>query len=912
MLRSCSLCLLVAACLGPPAGLAQPGPYRIETVAGSSNIGDGGPATSAQITNIQGIALDSAGNLYLTDTDNARVRKVAANGTITTLAGTGVAGFSGDGGPATSAQLNLPYGLAVDSTGAVYVADLGNNRVRKITPGGTISTVAGNGAMLSAGDGGAATAASLMSPRNLAIDASGNLYISEFDGHRVREVAPTGTITTIAGTGVAGYSGDNGSPTQAQLAYPAGLAFDSGGSLYIADSGNNRVRRIMAGLIATVVGAGSTTLMTPVAVAVGSNATVYVADFNPEVHMLTASGGWSVFAGTASPGFSGDGGPATLAQLTQPRDLALDKSGDVFIADGVHVRKVNSSGVIQTVAGDGYLNAVGDFGTATNAVLYQPSGVSLDTQGNLYIADTGTQRVRQVTAAGVITTVAGTGTAAASTDDISSVTAALNFPMGVAVDSSGNLIISDTQNQRVREVTAGIIQTVAGTGVAGMGNANQPASQTQLNSPRNTCLASTGTLYLADTGNHRVLSISKTAVITIAAGTGTAGSSGDGQVAWLAQLNQPSACALDSAGNLYIADTGNNRIRRVTATGIISTVVGTGGAGSAGDAGPANAALLNAPRGIALDGNGDLFIADTGNNRIREVTAGGVIYTIAGQGAAGFAGDGGPGAAAQLNQPEGVLLDGSGNLYFADTGNNRVRELLPDSSSSNTTLPGGLTVVNAASQVSGSVAPGEMVAILGTNLGPATGVSAVFDQHGNLPQSLGQVEVQFDGVAAPLAYVQASQIYVQVPYSVSGQLSTQVQLSYQGQAEAAVGVPVTTAAPGLYAGAVNADGSFNSQLSPALRGSTIILYSTGEGLTNPADVTGQAAEAPCPQPVLPVSLKIAGVAATVVSAASAPGEVGTLQITATMPAATLVPSGAVQAVLTVGTAASPPITIWLK
>jgi trimeric autotransporter adhesin len=911
MLRSCSLCLLLA-WIAAPASFAQTGPYRIETVAGSSNIGDGGPATSAQITNIQGIALDGAGNLYLSDTDNARIRKVAANGTITTLAGTGVAGFAGDGGPATSAQLNLPYGLAVDGTGAVYVADLGNNRVRKIASNGTISTLAGNGAMISAGDGGQATAASLMSPRNLAIDASGNLYVSEFAGHRIRKVASDGSISTIAGTGAAGFSGDNGPPGQAELAYPAGLTFDSGGSLYIADSGNNCVRRIMAGLIATVAGTAGTTLTTPVAVAVDAKATLYVADFNPMVHMLTSNGTWSVFAGESTAGFSGDGGPASLAELTQPRDLALDKNGDVYIADGVRVREVSSLGVIKTVAGDGYLNAVGDFGTATNAMLYQPSGVTLDTAGDLYIADTGTQRVRQVSPGGIITTIAGTGMAGTSSNNISSVTAALNFPMGVGLDSNNNLIISDTQNQLVRQVTAGIIQTVAGTGVAGLGSANQLASQTELNNPRSTCTSKSATVYIADSGNHRVLSIAKTSVISVAAGNGTAGATGDGQVAWLAQLNQPSACALDSAGNLYIADTGNNRIRKVTPTGVISTVAGTGTTGSAGDEGPASAALLNGPRGIAVDSNNDLFIGDTGNNRIREVTADGVIHTIAGQGTAGFTGDGGPGTAAELNAPAGVLLDGSGNLYVADTGNNRVRELVPDSSSTNSTAPGGLTMVNAASQASGSVAPGEMVAIQGTSLGPATGVSATFDSNGNLPTVLGQVVVQFDGTAAPLAYVQASQIYVQVPYAVSGNQTTQVQVSYQGQAVGAVGIPVTTAAPGIYSGVLNSDGTFNSQLSPTARGSTITLFATGAGVTNPASVTGQAAKSPGAPPALPVSLKIAGAAATVISGASAPGEAGILEVVATTPAATVAPAGAVPVVLTVGTAASLPVTVWLK
>jgi len=911
MLRISSLCFLLA-CIAAPASVAQPGPYRIQTVAGSSNIGDGGPAIAAQITNIQGIALDGAGNLYLSDTDNARIRKVAANGTITTFAGTGVAGFSGDGGAATSAQLNLPYGLAADASGNVYVADLGNNRVRRISPNGIISTVAGNGTMASAGDGGPAGAASLANPRNVAIDSSGSLHIAEFSGHRIRKIGADGTIATIAGTGVAGFSGDNGAPVQAQLAYPAGLAFDSGGALYIADSGNNRVRRIMAGLVATVAGGIGSPLTTPVAVTVGSNSTLYIADYSEIVHVLTTGGTWMPFAGAGGAGFAGDGGPAAAALLTQPRDLVLDKSGTLLIADGVRVRKVNSTGTIQTMAGDGYLNAVGDFGTATNAVLYQPSAVSLDTAGNLYIADTGTQRVRQVSPGGTIITVAGTGTASASTDKIASVTASLNFPMGVGVDAGGNLLISDTQNQRVREVTAGIIQTVAGTGIAGLGNANQLASQTQLNNPRNTCMAPSGTMYVADTGNHRVLSVPKSQLSTVALGTGAPGFSGDGAQAWIAQVSQPSACAVDATGNLYVADTGNNRIRKVTPAGIVTTVAGTSVAGSAGDEGPANVAQLNGPRGVAVDGNGNLFIGDTGNNRIREITADGVIHTIAGQSGAGFLGDGGPATAARLNGPAGILLDGSGNVYFADSGNNRVRELIPDSSASNDTLPGGLTVMNAASQAGGSVAPGEMVAITGSNLGPATGISALFDQNGFLPPVLGQVVVQFDGLAAPLAYVQASQIFVQVPYEVSGNQSTQIQLFYKGQVEAAAGVAVAVSAPGVYAGMVNADGSFNSQLQPAARGSNISLFATGAGVTNPTNVTGQATKGTGALPVLPVSLKIGGVAATLVSAVSAAGQTGVIQVVATIPAGSVVPAGPAQAVLTVGTAAAPPITIWLK
>ena len=384
-------------------GGSTPRTYHIETVAGSGLNGDQGPATAAQISSVQGIAMDRFGNLYLSDTDNHRVRRVSASGIITTFAGTGVAGFSGDGGPATTAQLNLPYGLAVDYNGNLYIADLGNQRVRRVAADGTITTVAGDGRKAASPDGGAAALASLLTPRNLAVDDAGTLYIAEFEGHRVRRIAADGKISTVAGTGQSGFRGDGSAAASALLSYPAGLALDRSGALYIADSGNNRIRKIYAtGAIGTVLGGSSSTAMSgPIAVAVDSAGTIYAADSSFVVRAFTVAGKWLDFAGTGAPGFTGDSGLAIKATIAAAHELmASPYSTGVFIADGIRVRSVDLSGFIHTFAGDGYVHSVGDGLPATAANLNQPTAVALDPAGNLYIADPGTQRVRQVIAKG--------------------------------------------------------------------------------------------------------------------------------------------------------------------------------------------------------------------------------------------------------------------------------------------------------------------------------------------------------------------------------------------------------------------------------------------------------------------------------------------------------------------------------
>ena len=893
--------------------------YQVETVAGSSRIGDGGPALAAQFSNIQGIAIDRLGNLYLSDTDNHRVRKVSG-GAVTTIAGTGVAGFSGDGKSALNAQLNFPYGLALDSAGNVYVADLGNQRVRRIGTDGIITTVAGTGRKASSPDGAAPTDTSLLSPRNVAADTAGNLYIAEFEGHRVRKLTPGGKLSTVAGTGVAGWSGDGGPASAAQINYPAGMAFDRAGALYFADSGNNAVRKVYAdGSIGTVLGRNpGTALYTPLAVAMDPAGTLYAADSTFVVRAFTTGGKWIGYAGTGVPGFSGDGGSAASAALNSVNDLAADLNGNLFIADGMRLRRVDPSGNIVTVAGDGYVHSVGDGGPATAAQLYQPSALTLDSTGNLFIADSGTERVRQVTPDGVITTLAGTGVAAwGAADGSPSSNVALNTPMGVAMDSSGDVLLADTYNHRVLLVTpARAIRAVAGTGTSGASPEGTPPLLAQLRGPRAVCVDRSGnlygTLYLVDTSNHRVLRLSPGGTLQTAAGNGSPGNAGDEGAARLAQLDTPSACATDSAGNLFIADTANHAIRKVNPAGVISTVAGAGIAGSSGDEGAATGARLASPHGVVADDMGDIFIADTGNHRIRQVTPDGVIHSIAGSGAPGFSGDGGPAAAALLNGPQGLFLDGAGDLYFADTGNNRIRRLVPDSVAPAPVIqPAAITVVNAISLGEGAVAPGEIAAIFGVGLGPDAGATGALDPQGALPGTLDGVEVRFDGTLAPVFYAQSGQVNVQVPYAVAGSDSVSVEVRYQGKVAGAASVPVAPSAPAMLALASNADGSPNAESAPAARSSWMTFYATGEGLTDGPNLAGIPAQAPYPHPLLPIALTIAGVDAEILFAGSAPDMIGVLQIDARVPAGFVAP-GEATAALTIGTANAPPVTIWLK
>jgi trimeric autotransporter adhesin len=618
---------------------------KLTLVAGSGVYGfsgDGGQAASAQLASPLGLLADSAGNLYIADTHNHRIRKVTPAGAITTVAGNGTSGFSGDGGLAASAQLSFPDGVTMDSAGNLYIADFNNLRIRKVTPAGVITTVAGNGSPGFSGDGGLATSAQITRSWGLTSDSTGNIYIADTYSDRIRKVTPAGIITTVAGTGASGFSGDGGLAVSAQLNRPFGVALDSANNLYIADINNNRIRKVTpAGIITTVAGSGTA-------------------------------------------GFSGDGSLATSASLFNPHSVTVDSAGNLYIADQGNncIRKVTPAGVITTAAGNGTAGFSGDGSQAASAQLDNPRKVAVDSAGNLYIADASNNRIRKVTPAGVITTAAGNGTAGFSGDGGLATSAQLNLPTGVAMDSAGNLYIADNLSNRIRKVTSvGVITTVAGNGNGGFSGDGGLATSAQLRAPTGVEMDSAGNLYIADALNNRVRKVTPAGIITTIAGNGTSGFSGDGGLATSAQLNNPAGIVMDSAGNLYIADNLNNRIRKITPAGVITTVAGNGASGFSGDGGLAASAQLSAVSAVTMDSAGNLYIADSSNNRIRKITPAGVITTVAGNGAFGFSGDGGLATSAQIADPRGVAVDSAGNLYIADNLNNRIRKVTNMSSS---------------------------------------------------------------------------------------------------------------------------------------------------------------------------------------------------------------------------------------
>jgi len=661
--------------------------YLVSTIAGGALPATAAPATSVAIPMPWGVAVDSAGNVFFDGAVVPAAFKVDSGGMLTRVAGTVSPGFSGDGGPGISAQLGaFPQGLAADGAGNLYITDISNSRIRKVAPDGTVTTVAGNGNPGYAGDGGPATSASLLYPHGVKADGAGNLFIADCNNQRVRRVSVDGTITTVAGNGTSGFSGDGGPATSAQLACPYDVAVDTAGNLFIADNWNNRVRKVdTKGVITTFAGNGSCCYsgdnglailaqIGAVSVAVDALENVYIAGGGPFVRKVSKYGVITTAAGGGSS--QDDGVPAANAQLIWATGVAVDASGNLYIADGgtCKVRKISTSNIITTIAGSG---GAGDGSPAAFAEFSQPGGIARDKTGILYVTDMAHHRVQKITPTGMISTVAGTGAPGYQGDGGPASAAQLGYPRGVTLDAQGNLLIADSWNNRIRKVASdGTISTVAGGGCCSLGDGGQ-ATNAQLSNPSGVALDAHGNLYIADANNERIRVVSPAGIITTLAGNGTTGYSGDGGQAVEAQLNNPHSIAPDANGNLFIVDTNNHSIRKVSSDGTITTEAGNGQCGYSGDGGQASSAQLCNPFGAAVDASGDLYIMDSTNNRVRVVSPSGVITTLAGNGNLGYSGDGGPAVTAQLNIAYSVFATDSGTLYIADTNNNAIRLLAP-------------------------------------------------------------------------------------------------------------------------------------------------------------------------------------------------------------------------------------------
>ncbi|MFC5865069.1 FG-GAP-like repeat-containing protein [Acidicapsa dinghuensis] len=688
----------------------------ITTYTGNPNataLGDGGPATAASIGYVTGLAMDSAGNLYLSEETAGSIREVtASNGIIQTIAGNGMNGYAGDGGPASSASFRNPEGLAFDKSGNLYIADSGNDVVRKITAtsgvitgSSTISTVAGVVKVVNgypqggySGDGGPAASAQLSEPVAVATDNASNLYISDSGNNVIRMVAAgTGNISTVAGNGseCASYGGDGGSATSASLCVPQGIAVDNAGNILIADQGSNRIREVFT------AAAPSAPAATPTfSVSSGTYAslqTVTVADATPGASIYVTVDGSTPLTGS-SPGYSlpiGVAGKVTIKAIaTAPGSLTSAVASATYTIAA-------SSPQIATIAGSGVSGFSGAGGPALDAEFNYLQGVAVDKAGNVYVSDIYNNVVWLISAAtGKASVFAGSssGYAGSGGDGGPATSASLAEPMGIALDSTGNLYIADSVNGRIRMVNAatGIITTVAGNGTLAEGNIGDggPATAASLAAPIAVAVDAAGNIFIADTEHYVIREVSaKTGIITTVAGDGTNILSGDGGTATSAGIESPSVLAVDTNDNIYLTAWGTGTVRKVTAsTGLITTVAGISEIfGATGDGGPATSAEID-PEWIGLDSAGNLYISNWPGT-IREVNASsGIIARVAGIGFGGFSGDGGAALAAELYGPSGLGFDGSGNLYFADSYNYRVRKVMFAAQSAATpvfSLPGG-------------------------------------------------------------------------------------------------------------------------------------------------------------------------------------------------------------------------------
>ena len=738
----------------------------ITTVAGRDWIfpPQGGPAINAPLGNIANIALDAAGLLYIADPQNNAIFRIDSSGNISVFAGNGIQGFSGEGGPAINASLSLPTGVVFDSAGNLYISEQGNQRIRKVSTDGTIRTFAGTGQSGFSGDGGTALQAQLHNPGAMVFDGNGNLFFVDEFNNRIREISSTGIMTTVA-TGdpnagplnnprgiafdsagnlyIADYGNslirklaagsgpntltifagggnfvtDNQPAIKVKLNGPWGLAFDSGGDLIFTDSGNNTIRQVnTAGVLSTI-------------------------------------------AGTGTPQFAGDGSPAQSASFFVPAGILITGGNHIYVADrgNQRVRQFVAAGAVSTVAGNQQYRVVASNAAPTQTFLYGPQGIAIGAVAHdLVIAESRGNAIRKVTAqsqAGTlsaVTKIAGLSLVGGATPSIPlAVNTLLNNPYGVAEGFDGTVYYADTGNHVVRAISSadGTVKTIAGVyGQSGYNGDNQLGTSAYLNAPRAVLADSSGNVYIADTGNNRIRVVAaNTDTITTYAGTGSATDPlGDNGSALQAGLNSPYGMAF-FGNRLYFADQGHHLIRVITPTGTISTYAGNGSAAAPNpkdENGPALAANIPSPYGLAFDAAGDLFYSENLYHLVREIDTHGNLTTVTGNQRPAFAGDGGLASAAQINAPAGLAVDPNSNyLYIADSGNDRIRAVIPtqpvlavSTTNLSITASGGLT--NNQPQIVNATLTGAVLTGLAYTVTTSDSWLVVSPTSGTLPQSL--------------------------------------------------------------------------------------------------------------------------------------------------------------------------------
>ncbi|WP_158590442.1 NHL repeat-containing protein [Noviherbaspirillum cavernae] len=610
----------------------------ISLIAGSI----GGPGaldatgTAARFHDPYGIAADAAGNLYIADTANHIIRKVTPAGAVSTLAGTAGVFGSADGNGA-AARFSSPRGIVVDGAGNVYVADRLNHAIRRITPSGAVATIAGAAGSSGSADGAGSTAR-FNGPSGIAIDALGNLYVADTDNVAIRKITPSGDVTTLAGMATESGSVD-GAGSTARFNGPSSIAIDATGNLFVTD-----------------------TYHFP---------TSHSALDNSTIRKITPTGIVTTLAGSSGSLGSTDGS-GTLALFYYPSGITVDAAGNLFVSDTWNhtIRRITPAGAVSTFAGTAGISGSDD-GTGAAARFFYPSGVTSDSAGNLYVVDSSNATLRKVTPGAAVTTLAGMASQSGSADGIGA-DARFSGPYGIAADAAGNLYIADAFSATIRKIAAGgVVTTLAGS-AGSYGTADGAGALARFGAPHGIASDGAGNLFITDTASHTIRKIDTAGRVSTFAGTAGVSGRADGQGV-AASFSSPNGIALDAGGNLYVADTDNHLVRKITAAGSVTTLAGSAGTAGSAD-GIGTAALFSSPQGIAVDGAGNVYVADTNNHAIRKIAPNGVVTTLAGiGGSAGFAD--GAGAAARFDYPQSIALDAAGNLFVADTVNEAVRKV---------------------------------------------------------------------------------------------------------------------------------------------------------------------------------------------------------------------------------------------